>query len=121
LCAVHVGSVAAGHLLGEDCQQRLHDILRQNRIAVAVGEGEQVQGDRRDRNIVRQAFEERFLFPRGADPGVEIGEADQLFQIGPAQQSALHEIEVAARIGLRRQPTQKWGQERIGIEIDSRR
>jgi hypothetical protein len=120
LCAVHVSSVAAGHLLGEDCQQRLNDILCQDRITVAIGESQQVLGNWSDLEIGAQVFEQRLFFLGGPDPGVEIGEPDQLFQIGPAQQCAQHEVEMTAGVGIRGQPVQERGQERIGIEIDSR-
>src|SRR5262249_59328059 len=92
----------------------------ERRVAVTIGEWYQVQRDRRDGDMARESFEQRLLFRRGLDPGVKIGEADQLFQIGPAQQGALHEIEMAARVGVRCQPTQKRGQQRVGVEIYSR-
>ena len=37
LCAVHLGSAAAGRFFGEDRQQCLYDILRHDGITVAVG------------------------------------------------------------------------------------
>ena len=41
---VHVRAVAAGGALDEDRQQRLHHVVRQLRVRVAIGDGEQVPG-----------------------------------------------------------------------------
>jgi len=118
---VHLGSAASGYLLGKDRQQRLDDVLRCDRIPVAIRQGQQIERDRRHRDISRQSLEQRLLLFRGGDANIEIGKADQLFEIRAAQQRALHEIELAGRVGISGQPLQQRRQQRIGIEVNSRR
>ena len=61
------------------------------------------------------------VFHRGRNAVLEIGKANELLQIGPAEQCPLHEIEMPVRVGVRREALEKGSQERIGIEVDSRR
>ncbi len=72
LRAVHLGPAASGGLLGKDRQQRLDDVLCHYRIGIAIGQGQQVQRDRRDRYIARQALEQSLLLLGRGHADIEI-------------------------------------------------
>jgi hypothetical protein len=121
LRAVHLGAAAARRLLGKDRQQRLDHVFGGLRVFAAIADGHQVGGDRGDVDVARQAFVQVFFFPRRRDPNIEIGQTDELFQIWPAQQRALEEIEMPRRVGVRRQAMQQRRQQRVGIQINAGR
>ena len=121
LRVIHIGSAASRRLLGEDCQQRLDDVLRRVGILVAIRQGQQIQRHRCDRNIARQPLIQRLFLLGVGNSDVQIGQPDELLQVRPAQERPLHKIELAGRICIRGQAPQQRRQQGIGIEIDPRR
>ena len=120
LRAVHLVAAAAGGFFGEDRQQRLHHVLGHLRIAIPVGDGHQVRGDWPHLDALGQPLVERVLLLGSGQLRVEIGQVDELLEIGPAEQGALQKIEMTRRVGIGRQAVQQRGQQRIDIEIDAR-
>ncbi len=118
---VHVGAVVPGRGLGKHRQHRLHHVLGRDRVGVLIGNVEQVRPLQPDMDVARQAAEQPFLVFRRPRLVIEIGQVDHLLQVRPAQERALHVVELLQRIGLHRNPAQERRQQAVDVDINARR
>jgi len=121
--AGHRQFLAADAQIGrdEDFERGCDDPLGGRRIAVAIGDGEQVPALRGDPDAGLDVGHEPLAGEGVGCPARELGAVDHPLEVRPAQDRPLHDVELPGEVGFDRDPLQQRAEHAVGVGVDPRR
>ena len=92
---LHLGAIVARLALDESREDRLHNIECELWCRIAICDREEVSRLWRDLDLRAELADHCLEVGGSGDRQIEVGARDQLFEIWPAQQRPLQDIELA--------------------------